>query len=390
MSDGTILLGDLRVPVGEIDPRSPTVLARGPYGRRSFFGAIGATMASHGFPALVESCRGTFGSGGTFRPQLDEQSDGIDTHRWVRAQPWFTGKLVTVGPSYLGYTQWAVAGTLSRDDPANAPDALCLAVTNPDFGEITWDQGAFSLRNALGWSRMVSNQEKRGRLFDMLVRAPRANRRGFAVMPLGAGDTAAVGRPVAWYQDWLQNEDLASDYWTQQSHTASVGDVTAPVMMVTGWHDIFLPWMLDNYATLVAAGNPPELTIGPWSHASQGVLAAGVNLPVEFLKRTFLGAPGRPAPVRIILTGTDDWYDLPSWPPPGTVDRVVQLAAGGALAGCARRGVRMLTLRFRMLPHPPATVTTRTTRLPPSAARASSHARRSPRTTPNTRSVGMW
>jgi predicted acyl esterase len=35
-----------------------------------------------------------------------------------------------------------------------------------------------------------------------------------------------------------------SGYWTQQSHTASVPDVTAPVCMSTGWYDIFLPWHL--------------------------------------------------------------------------------------------------------------------------------------------------
>ncbi|MGO7983511.1 CocE/NonD family hydrolase, partial [Rhizobium johnstonii] len=84
MRDGVDLLADLRLPVGMIDPRTPTIVVRSPYGRRSYVGAIGSALASHGFPTLVESCRGTFGSGGRFRPQLDEQRDGIDTHRWVR------------------------------------------------------------------------------------------------------------------------------------------------------------------------------------------------------------------------------------------------------------------------------------------------------------------
>ena len=110
---------------------------------------------------LFQSCRGTWGSGGVFTPQVDEQRDGIATHRWVRRQPWFTGAVATFGPSYMGYTQWAVAGRLQREDPDHAPDALCLITTMPDFGAITWDNGAFSLRNALGWTQMMDRMIRR-------------------------------------------------------------------------------------------------------------------------------------------------------------------------------------------------------------------------------------
>ena len=38
-----------------------------------------------------------------------ERDDGLDTVDWLRRQPWFTGVLGTFGPSYVGYTQWAIA-----------------------------------------------------------------------------------------------------------------------------------------------------------------------------------------------------------------------------------------------------------------------------------------
>ena len=45
--------------------------------------------------------------------------------------------------------------------------------------------------------------------------------------------------------------------------------MTAPVSMVGGWYDFFLPLQLRDYAALRAGGHEPYLTIGPWRHADQ-------------------------------------------------------------------------------------------------------------------------
>ena len=58
---------------------------------------------------VLQSCRGTFDSGGEFDPMRHEREDGLDTVAWIERQPWFDGNLFTSGPSYLGYTQWALA-----------------------------------------------------------------------------------------------------------------------------------------------------------------------------------------------------------------------------------------------------------------------------------------
>ena len=144
MDDGVELLADLYLPVGAVnsaaahdrDPLPVRPPGSSPTPRR---------WPARASPSLVQSCRGTRGPAGRFVPQVDEQRDGMATHRWVRRQPWFTGTVATYGESYLGYTQWAVAGRMRREDPDNAPDALCLIVTMADFGAITWDNGAFAL-----------------------------------------------------------------------------------------------------------------------------------------------------------------------------------------------------------------------------------------------------
>ncbi|MEU1548349.1 CocE/NonD family hydrolase [Nocardia sp. NPDC005745] len=38
-----------------------------------------------------------------------ERLDGLDTVERVCKQPWFGDSIVLYGPSYLGYTQWAMA-----------------------------------------------------------------------------------------------------------------------------------------------------------------------------------------------------------------------------------------------------------------------------------------
>ncbi|MCF0092844.1 CocE/NonD family hydrolase [Micromonospora sp. MH99] len=331
MNDGVELVADLYQPVGAGEPPLPTIVVRSPYGRHGSLTHAPA-LAGAGFTVLVQSCRGTGGSGGTFRPQLDEECDGMATHRWVRRQPWFTGAVATYGESYLGYTQWAVAGRMCRDDPGNAPDALCLNVTMADFGAVTWTNGAFWLGGSLGWSRRMVLRGLRGALIRArLARRPdRKLAEALDVLPLARGDAAVAGHPIGWYQDWLAHEKLTDDYWTRQSHTASVPDVTAPVYLATGWYDIFLPWQLRNYAQLVAAGRPPRLTIGPWGHG--GERSPFLAESIAFLKEHFVGAPAtRPAAVRAFLTGADQWHDLPVWPPPGTATRRWYLHPSGLL-----------------------------------------------------------
>ncbi|GAA2659454.1 CocE/NonD family hydrolase [Paractinoplanes durhamensis] len=335
MDDGVELLADLLTPIGESDPRLPTIVMRSPYGRRGPGTGQAKALVREGFTVLIQSCRGTWGSPGVFRPQVDDQRDGIATHRWVRKQPWCTGSVATFGQSYLGYTQWAVAGELQRADPQNAPEALCLITTMPDFGAITWDNAAFSLRNALGWSQMMDRMGRRDLLPLMLgmLRPDPKLKKGFDVLPLSGGDTVAAGHPVAWYQDWVSHERLTDEFWTQQSHTASVPEVIAPVYMVTGWYDIFLPWQLDNYAQLGAAGRPPRLTLGPWGHTSRGMGGPAVGESIAFLKEHFLGEKSdRVAPVRAYLTGAERWQDLASWPPAGVAVESWNVHASGRLA----------------------------------------------------------
>jgi uncharacterized protein len=108
MPDGVELLADLYVP--RRVPHAPTILIRTPYGRTGMLARVlTRPFAERGYQVLLQACRGTAGSGGEFDPFGRERPDGLATLDWVERQPWFHGNLLTFGPSYLGYAQWALA-----------------------------------------------------------------------------------------------------------------------------------------------------------------------------------------------------------------------------------------------------------------------------------------
>ncbi|SFR70603.1 hypothetical protein SAMN05428970_0988 [Agromyces sp. CF514] len=345
MADGTVLVGDLLMP-DRIEPGTPTVVMRTPYGRSSAFRArLPLPLASRGFPVLLQSVRGTFGSGGEFVPQRNEASDGLETLRWVRRQPWFTGHLVSAGGSYLGFTQWsATAAALRAGEPETAAESMSLAVTMPDFGAITWDHGAFSLGNSLTWSRMMTVIES-ARIILTMIGPDTKFKAALTHTPLGSADRAATGADIPWWDDWLHHEDLRDPYWAEQSYRADVANVTAPVSMTTGWYDIFLPWQIGTYEDLVAQGRQPLLTIGPWGHDSADSSIADIENAIAMWDEQFRGIPNpRAEPVRFYLQGADvaggpgaggagagEWHDSAAWPPVGTEPVEWYLGAGGRI-----------------------------------------------------------
>jgi len=108
MPDGAVLLADHYAPRGGSE--LPTLLVRSPYGRKGFFSALTALpYAERGYQVLIQSCRGTAGSGGQFRYARHEHDDGLATIAWIKQQEWFSGELAILGASYLGFVQWSVA-----------------------------------------------------------------------------------------------------------------------------------------------------------------------------------------------------------------------------------------------------------------------------------------
>jgi hypothetical protein len=154
--------------------------------------------------------------------------------------------------------------------------------------------------------------------------------------PLEELDARATGAEVTWFREALASTQRSDPYWVARDFAAGVEQVSAPVQLIGGWYDIFLPWMLEDFAALQAAGRAPQLIIGPWTHTSPGLMRAGLRDGIGWLRSALLHDDrlARRAPVRILVTGERSgggWRDLAQWPPPDTGERKLWLAEGGAL-----------------------------------------------------------
>jgi putative CocE/NonD family hydrolase len=319
MRDGTILLADRWSSAGP----GPVVLVRTPYGRSGPFALIYRLFAERGLQVVVQSCRGTGGSGGRLDPMRQEAADGLDTLDWVRAQPWFTGTLYTYGSSYVGFTQWAVAQEAGR-----RIDGMVLHVTLSNFRNETLGGGGFTLEGSLGWTRLIKSLA-RGEGMRMKP-IPRSL---FSHLPLGDLDRKALGETVDWWQDWVGHPDPEDSWWQAVDHSAKAARIAAPVAMVTGWRDIFLPTQIADFTAMQGAGVPTSLTIGPWSHDALGGFAESIRQAVALF-----GADTRKDRVRLYLQGAGEWRDYAAWPPPGATERALYLCPGASLADAPAAG----------------------------------------------------
>ncbi len=327
MPDGVVLLADRYVPRGA--DRLPTILVRSCYGRRGFFGFLnGRLFAERGYQVVIQSTRGTFGSGGQLDPFACEHEDGLATVAWLKQQPWFTGEFATNGASYLGFVQWAIAR-----DAGPELKAMAVQVTASEFRSQTYTGGSYALETSLSWTHLMANQERPFGLVRQIT-SNRVLRPLFSQLPLRDLDQRADGQHARFFQEWLEHTEPGDPYWQARDFSDTVKDVTAAINMVGGWYDIFLPWMLCDYRALRDAGKRPYLTIGPWAHASVELTTFSLREALAWFRAYLLGDRSqlRQAPVRIFVTGANEWRELADWPPPGRQQQRLHLQPGGGLA----------------------------------------------------------
>jgi putative CocE/NonD family hydrolase len=351
MDDGVALLADRWVAREQADRPQPTVLIRSPYGRRQIAGLLfGRLLAERGLQVIMQSVRGTFGSGGVFTP-FEERDDGLATLRWLHDQPWHSGKVATMGPSYLGLVQWALAA-----DVGDELAAMAIQVSASQFHDVTYAGTSLALETAASWMVVIALQERRlaplamGRALRGLGALLRDD------VPLTDLDERATGAPVDWYRESNSIVDRRDPYWVKSDYSRRVPEVTAPVQFVGGWYDILLPWMLDDFVALQSADRRPQLIIGPWTHTAPGLVGAGHREGLAWLRAHLLGDRRllRDSPVHVRLTGEGgEWRDFPQWPPAGVTEHRLYLAGGKELSETALDGPSAGSDRYRYDPGDP-------------------------------------
>ena len=317
--DGATLVADVHHPV--TDERVPTILVRIPVsntmGNRLRVDAAARFWASRGYRAVIQGTRGRYKSSGNHYPLFGERNDGVDTLQWLARQPWFDGRLGMWGGSAFGYTQWVLADQV---DPG--PKALAIQIASTNFREMFYPGGAFSLESALIWAVRSRGPIDEDPVLEHLEK-------GYAGFPLIEADDRAAG-DIPFFNDWATH-NTADSYWRAIDGSDRARNLKAPVLLMAGWYDPFLPTQLRDFMTIRASADPhvateTRLVIGPWSHADTVTLPGGPRLPdyrqsvlapsIGWFDRHLRGvaSQSREAPIMIYVMGDNVWREEQEWP----------------------------------------------------------------------------
>src|SRR2546430_11159865 len=141
--------------------------------------------------------------------------------------------------------------------------------------------------------------------------------------PISDFDRRLTGAEVAWFREGIASPGREDPYWVTRDFAEGVSKVDAPVQLIGGWYDIFLPWLLEDFAALNASGHDVRLVLGPWTHTAPGLMGATLPEGTAWLRARLLDDDRllNPARIRVRLTGerpADGWRGLPARPPPRT------------------------------------------------------------------------
>ena len=302
----------------------PVVVTRTPYvyGGRGDNNALAREYARRGIGYIQQDCRGKGGSGGFYRPNVDERADGIALYAWLAEQPW-CGDIGIFGSSYTALTGWIVADSL--------PDkvkAMYLSHYGVDRHISCFRAGLFREDIMSGWA--IDNAE------EDIVRPPRTPGQPagenyydfYLYRPQVEADEAILGRKLQYYRDWITHTDYTDPYWNTgvwADLKSASRAVSVPVTIVAGQFDH------HEEGTLLGFERLPEevrahsrLILGAWNHSFQ---PTPTHVPHEHARdfnttsdqfEWFYGILVRKeTPQQEILAYAierDEWMKLDSWP----------------------------------------------------------------------------
>ena len=378
--DGVGLATDIYSPATrgrKADGRFPVILERTPYNKTAP-GAVtkGKYFARRGYVCAIQDVRGRFNSEGEFYAFAREAPDGYGTVEWLGSREWSNGKIGTMGDSYAGSDQAALA-TLG---PGHLSTMIIAVGASNYYHSSMRQNGAleqrflvYALRMALTSQEAEADPALRAALVKAYTEQLPDMVRHF---PLKEGTTILRRLPSyeRWALDILTHGDY-DDYWKQRGYAISEyyeEHADVPTLYLGGWYDSYARNTCESYMALSEMKRSPQfLLMGPWTHGAYEVSYSGdldfgtpaiINyndLKLAWFDHYLKGLRTEAAdwsPVRIFTMGTGDgartiqgapggksdypgrvnhggyWRSEADWPLPGTKFTPYYLAAGGDLS----------------------------------------------------------
>jgi len=371
--DSVGLATDLYLPAlggRRAEGRFPVILERTPYDKRSPTNVTnGKHFARRGYVCAIQDVRGRFKSEGEWYAFAKEAPDGFDAVEWLGVQPWSDGQVGTMGGSYAGSDQCALA---TLNPPHLATMIVAVGASNYYHSSMR-QNGALEQRFLIYVFRMgMTSKEAQA---DPRLRA--ALERAFTEempdivnrFPLKKGATVLSRLPSyeRWAMDILTHGEY-DDYWRQRGYAISDyydGHADVPTLYLGGWYDSYARNTCESFSSLSKIKTSPQrLLMGPWTHGQYEVTYSGdLDFGTEshinyndmrlawfdhYMKGLHTGVADW-SPVRVFTMGTGSqgrnrhdndgrldhggyWRDAPDWPLPGTGHAPYYLHGDGSLS----------------------------------------------------------
>ena len=356
MRDGALMATDLYFPAlngARAAGRFPVILERTPYDKSAARQTSRAKFfARRGYVAVIQDVRGRFASEGEWIPFSEEAEDGFDTVEWLGVQEWSVGKVGTMGDSYAGSDQAALA---TLDPPHLATMIVAVGASNY-FSSSMRQNGAleqrfliYSYRMAVDSPEAVADPSLRAALRDIFENGMPEVVDKFPII-----EGASILRRVPGVERWaidLQTRGEYDDYWKRRGYAPSeyyAEHADVPTLYLGGWYDSYARNTTESYAKLSRLKESPQrLLMGPWTHGQYEVTHAGDidfgldshidynDLKLAWFDHHLKGmrtAVADWSAVQIFTMGGGDgaingerrlnhggaWRGAADWPPPGT------------------------------------------------------------------------
>lgn len=229
MADG-VGLDTILINPHPYDQKKGACLVRSPYGPTTE-NLADVFVATNGFAAVLQDDRGTFLSGGKFDIWKTAASDGNSTMNWITQQPWSNGEVFTAGISADGINE----AMEIKSGSASLKGQMWMWTT-PNGHGFSYDGGAYRqdiLDGYMTFMNLMTHGEGKN-----IIQQARSNEA---------------------YGDWWSPLTICP-FDGDDSHPSAPGcvwnNVKWPVMLVTGWWDIFHHSSIGAWGALTQASDP--------------------------------------------------------------------------------------------------------------------------------------
>jgi hypothetical protein len=282
--DGVLLATDLYFPAiggNRADGTFPVILERTPYNKASPGQVTKAKyFARRGYVCAIQDVRGRFQSEGEFYAFAKEAPDGYDTVEWLGTQSWSSGKVGTMGDSYAGSDQCALA-TLS---PSHLSTMIVAVGASNYYHSSMRQNGALEQRFLIYAFRMAatSREAEADPSLKAAITKAFTEQMPDLVRQFPLKEGATILRRLPSYERWaidIQTHGDYTDYWKQRGYAPveyyeEHADV--PTLYWGGWYDSYARNTTESYMKLSKMkSSPHHLLMGPWTHGQYEVTFAG-------------------------------------------------------------------------------------------------------------------